>query len=84
MNSSVSFKQEIFQYYKKTRNAIKLMEFYSIHKPLVLRILIDKRFYVQKSISNNGIRFYLFVYFLIKSYELQHIAKMLFIIKNFQ
>jgi len=84
LNSSVSFKQEIFQYYKKTRNAIKLMEFYSIHKPLVLRILIDKRFYVQKSIANNGIRFYLFVYFLIKFYELQHITKMLFIIKNFQ
>lgn len=60
------------------------MEFYSIHKPLVLRILIDKRFYVQKSIANNGIRFYLFVYFLIKFYELQHITKMLFIIKNFQ
>jgi len=84
LNSSASFKQEIFQYYKKTQNALKLLEFYSIHKPLVLRILKDKRFYVQKSISNTGICFSTFVYFLIKYYELQHIYKMLFVIKTFQ
>jgi hypothetical protein len=82
--TSSIFKQEVFQYYKQTKNALKLVELYSLHKKLILGVLADKRFYVQKSLRNNKVSFDTLVHCLIKYYELQHILKIFKMLKIFQ
>jgi hypothetical protein len=52
LNSSKSFKQEVFRYYKKAKKAIKILELFGIPTCLILDTLTDKRFYIRKLLGN--------------------------------
>jgi len=84
LDVSIIFKQEVFQFYKKTKNAIKLMETYSLPKWLLLKILLDKRFYIQKTISKKKNYFFSLSCFLIKDYGFQRVCKIIKILSYFQ
>ena len=78
------FKQEVFQFLKKTRNSKRLLEIYSIPKWLLLKILIDKRFYIHKNLLANKNYSFSIVAFLIKKYENKRLLKITKIISTFQ
>ena len=52
LNSSKSFKQEVFRYYKKTKKAIRILELYGVPAYLILDALTDKRLRIQKLLGN--------------------------------